>query len=541
MPQALAFPSPKKLIGINETLKKEINEKQSLADKFRILSDRNELILKSAGEGIYGLDINGNTTFANPAAEQMLGYKLSEMLNHTQHDLIHHTKKEGTPYDREDCKIYAALKDGVIHHVSDEVFWRKDGTSFSVEYFSTPQIKNGEIKGAVVTFQDITERKVSEEKLRLSEERFRTIFQEAPLGVALIDSITGHIYEVNNRFAEIEGRTREEMATIDWMSITHPDDVQEDLDNMADLNAGKISGFNMSKRYIKPEGSYVWINLTVAPIKIKDKGNPRHLAMIEDITDKVKTELELKKHKNHLEELVEERTKELKESQDKLHHSDKLASLGKLVGSVAHEFNNPLFGVTGIVDQLGGELSKEQREKLSSIGKKECWRMAGMIKNLQSFYKPSEGVESAIQMSKLVEDVLLIIGKDINRKGINILRNFSDDEVPIKAVEDQIKQVVINLLQNAADAISGPDGEIYLTLQPDSSNMTLKVQDNGEGIPEESIGKLFDPFFTTKGIKGTGLGLSVSYGIVKKHGGEISVESEPGKGSTFNLTLPAHN
>ena len=664
MPKALAFPSPEKVIAINDSLKNEIKEKQRIADEYKHLSTQNELILKSAGEGIYGVDLKGVTTFSNPAAEKMLGYTFEEMQNKIQHDLIHHSKPDGKPYPRNACKIYAALSDGESHHVNNEFFWRKGDTCFPVEYVSTPIKEDGKIKGAVVIFKDITERKLSEEKLRLSEERFRTIFEEAPLGVALIDSLTGDIYEVNSQFAKIAGRTKEEMATIDWMSITHPDDVQEDLDNMEALNTGRISGFNMNKRYIKPDGSYVWINMTNAPVTVEDKTKPLHLCMIEDITQRKEFENELEAYRKNLKKLVDTRTDELKESllrfksyfelpligvaitspqkgwievnqklceilgyskeelfnmtwvelthpddvasdvaqfdrvesgeiegysiskryirkdkvvvfvelsvrcvrksngdidyfvalindiserveaekrvketQAQLAHSDKLSSLGKLVGSVAHEFNNPLFGVTGIVDQLGDDLPVEDRKKLSSIGKKECWRMAGMIKNLQSFYKPSEGIETIIKMNNLVEDVLLVIGKDIKQKGIKLKRNFTD-EVTVKAVEDQIKQVVINLLQNAADSISGDDGEILLTLESDSSNMILKVQDNGEGIPEDGIKDLFEPFFTTKGVKGTGLGLSVSYGIVKKHAGNIEVKSVLGQGSTFTVILP---
>ncbi len=117
-----------------------------------------------------------------------------------------------------------------------------------------------------------------------SESRFRSMFEQAPLGVALIDSLTGQIHEVNLRFAEIAGRTREEMATIDWMSITHPDDVQAGVDNMARMNAGEIPGFQMNKRFIRPDGSLVWISMTIAPVNDRDVPNPRHLCMIEDIT-----------------------------------------------------------------------------------------------------------------------------------------------------------------------------------------------------------------------------------------------------------------
>ncbi|MBT6297343.1 MAG: PAS domain S-box protein, partial [Nitrospina sp.] len=140
---------------------------------------------------------------------------------------------------------------------------------------------------------DISQEKRFEQSLAVSEKQFATIFEESRLGVALIDSLTGHIYEVNRKFADIVGRSLDEMATIDWMSITHPDDIQEDLDNMAALNSGKINGFNMEKRYIKPDGSHVWINMTISPLKVEDKSSPRHLCMIEDINEKKRIEKDL--------------------------------------------------------------------------------------------------------------------------------------------------------------------------------------------------------------------------------------------------------
>lgn len=148
----------------------------------------------------------------------------------------------------------------------------------------------GQVIGVLGIFEDITERKLAEEALRVSEERFRTIFDQAPLGIALIDSLTGRIYAVNPRFAQIAGRSIEEMTRIDWMSITHPDDVQKDLDNMALLNTGKISGFQMEKRYLRPSGDAVWINMTIAPVTTADRTQRRHLCMIEDITERKQTE-----------------------------------------------------------------------------------------------------------------------------------------------------------------------------------------------------------------------------------------------------------
>jgi two-component system CheB/CheR fusion protein len=156
------------------------------------------------------------------------------------------------------------------------------------------------IEGAVMTFVEITEVVRTRKLLQESEERFKRLFVEAPLGIALIDSLTGRFHEANPMFAKIAGRTVAEMVQIDWMSITHPDDVQKNLDQMALLNAGTISGFQMEKRYLRPNGPAVWINMTIAPVMAEDKANPWHLCMIEDITVRKQAEEALKKANDQL-------------------------------------------------------------------------------------------------------------------------------------------------------------------------------------------------------------------------------------------------
>ncbi len=140
-------------------------ERNRAEDEIRQLNLHNELILNSAGEGVYGLDLEGRTTFINPAAAMMIGWEPDELIGQRQHDILHYTKPDGSPYPSEDCPIYAAFKDGKPHHVSNEVFWRKDGTCFPVEYTSTPIREDGELVGAVVVFHDITERKAMEAQL----------------------------------------------------------------------------------------------------------------------------------------------------------------------------------------------------------------------------------------------------------------------------------------------------------------------------------------------------------------------------------------
>ena len=138
---------------------RDISEREEKKAALEKLMNQNTLILNSAGEGIYGLDMEGNTSFINPAAAQMLGYSAEELIGKPQHTLIHHSRKDGTPYPREECHIYAAFKDGTVHRETNEVFWRKDGSSFSVEYVSMPIRENGKLVGAVVTFRDTTAEK----------------------------------------------------------------------------------------------------------------------------------------------------------------------------------------------------------------------------------------------------------------------------------------------------------------------------------------------------------------------------------------------
>ncbi len=128
--------------------------------------ERNRRILESAGEGIYGLDKEGRTTFINPAAAEMIGWNPEDLIGKPQHDIMHHTRADGSPYPRKECHIHAAFKDGRVHTITDEVFWRKDGTSFPVEYTSTPVLEGEKLAGAVVVFRDITERKLAEQEIR---------------------------------------------------------------------------------------------------------------------------------------------------------------------------------------------------------------------------------------------------------------------------------------------------------------------------------------------------------------------------------------
>ncbi len=174
----------------------DITESREAAREIERLNRQNRLILDSAGEGIYGLDTEGKTTFVNPAATAMTGFDPEDMIGKSQHEVVHHSRPDGTPYPEEECPIHAALRDGQVHHVDDEVFWRKDGTSFPVEYTSTPIREDGEVVGAVVTFTDVTERKALKE--RLEYQAFHDPLTDLPNRQLFVDRL-GHALRRTSR------------------------------------------------------------------------------------------------------------------------------------------------------------------------------------------------------------------------------------------------------------------------------------------------------------------------------------------------------
>lgn len=163
--EQLVLARTSELTKTNESLGKEVKARKNAESALRQLMRSHDLILESAGEGIFGLDLEGRHTFVNPAAAKMLGYEVHELIDQPSHRIWHHTHKNGMPYPEEECPIYMAYKDGVIHRGSDEIFWRKDGTSFAVEYISRPIYYEEKVIGAVVSFIDIAERKRFEEEL----------------------------------------------------------------------------------------------------------------------------------------------------------------------------------------------------------------------------------------------------------------------------------------------------------------------------------------------------------------------------------------
>jgi len=244
------------------------------------LGRRNELILEAAGEGIYGLDAEGKTTFVNPAAARMLGYRPEDLIGQLHHELVHHSKPDGRVYPQSQCPIYAAFKDGTLHtSVDNEVFWRKDGTSFPVEYTSTPVVDKGNIVGAVVTFRDITERRRMEGLLRKSEERYRSVFESAANLIVSIGS-DGIIVDSNSRSRDILGYAPKEIIGKAFIDLIHPDDREK---AQVSLNEVMSKGFDYHKRYrmLRKDGVPIDIQMNAAVAKDSSGKYIRTICMID--------------------------------------------------------------------------------------------------------------------------------------------------------------------------------------------------------------------------------------------------------------------
>ena len=272
------------------------------------LSDSDELvrlILDSAAEAIFGCDSEGTCLFSNRAAARLLGYDdPGELLGKNMHALEHHTRADGTPYPLEECPIYIGFQKGRGVHRDDEVYWRKDGTSFPVEFWSHPMVRDGRTLGAVITFIDITERKQAEEALRKSEERWRSVFENSAIGVALTD-LNGRFLATNSAYQKMLGYTEEEFRKLTFLDITHEDHREYNWDLVNELFEGKRKQFQIEKQYRRKDGSLIWVRNNVSLVPGTESMPRFIMALSEDITERKRAEEALRKSEERWRTLLE--------------------------------------------------------------------------------------------------------------------------------------------------------------------------------------------------------------------------------------------
>jgi two-component system NtrC family sensor kinase len=276
----------------------------------------------------------------------------------------------------------------------------------------------------------------------------------------------------------------------------------------------------------------------------KDHFHQRHLFLILAIAHQAALAIEkarLHKEVSHMAEVlaqrVEERTRELRETQVQLIQAEKLAALGRMAASIAHEVNNPLQAIQNCLHLvINRPLTEDKQAYYLQMAQEEVQRLITIVTRTLDFYRPSKGRVAPIQVNRIVESVLALAGKRLEQGKVRVSRHLAElPEIP--AVPDQVTQVFLNLVINAVEAMPGGGTLRIGTALDREGYVRVSFTDSGEGLKQEDVDKLFEPFFTTK-ASGTGLGLAVSHNIVERHGGHILVDSAPGQGATFTVVLP---
>ncbi len=358
------------------------------------------------------------------------------------------------------------------------------------------------------------------------------------------------IIEVNDSFLREMGYTKEEIVGKRCHEVFQKADKRCRGDNHFCPLTEVITNRECTRKVIKRKdkhGDPHFVEVSIFPIWDEGGDIVKFIEVSRDITARKREE---EAAKQRLEEMVAERTKKLEETHKMLLHKDKMASLGQLAASVVHEINNPIAGVlnlTMLIKRILGEETPGEKE-LAQFGgyvelmESEVRRISRIVSDLHAFARPTKGEPVPLDLAALMEKTFFLSANLLKINGVKVAMEM-DSELPhIIGSEDQLQQVFMTLMTNAAEAVSEKGGgelSIGGTTLPEGDAVRITFTDDGVGIPEEHMDRLFEPFFTTKKEgKGMGLGLSVAYGIIKEYGGEIQVASKVGTGTTFRIDLP---
>ncbi|BBO71526.1 hypothetical protein DSCA_54560 [Desulfosarcina alkanivorans] len=297
-----------------------------------------------------------------------------------------------------------------------------------------------------------------------------------------------------------------------------------------------------------PFGKTHYIEVTIHPLWEKDGKISRFLEISHDITERKHQEEESRRR---LEQMVDERTRQLQETHDKLLHQDKMASLGKLSASVVHEINNPIAGILNLIllmkrimkEDSGDARGQDSFDRYLTLMESETRRISRIVSNLLTFSRQSKMEMGEQDVNRLIEKTLVINDNLLKIHNVKVRKELDSELPPVVGSADQLQQVFMNMVSNAVEALEGRGGGVLSVRTwcgKSADVINISFADNGIGISSGHLNKLFEPFYTTKKKgKGVGLGLSVAYGIIKAHNGSITVDTLPGKGATFTIQLPS--
>jgi PAS domain S-box-containing protein len=480
---------------------KDITDRQEAERRYRELFDNIQ-------EGLFFATPNGQFLDVNDAMVRMLGYDSREEL--LRADVSPHLYPTLAAKDR---FLHAIAERGVLRNY-EETLRRKDGsllhTLQNISAVRDPQGRVIQIRGLML---DVTDQKMFQSQLQRERDFNQKILNTTQSMILVLDTV-GLISYANRRCYEAGYKEGELIGhrLVDWVEVTHRDEFEGALQTTA--NGQQVE--NLELRVRRGDASMGHFSISLSPMRDELNQVNSVVVVMTDITDAALL-------------------------QAKLSHSEKMATIGRLVSGVAHEVNNPLAAILGFTDLLleNPDVPASAREDLQII-LRETQRTKEIVQDLLSFARQKPAQRVLVHVNTVLRQTIKLRSYDFTSHGVEVLEEFDEGLAPALGDAQQLQQVFLNILNNAYDAIQdgGNHGKLRIRTRRLQDAIEVAFIDNGTGVSEPE--RIFDPFFTTKQVgKGTGLGLSICYGIVRAHGGEIFCwNNSDAPGSTFVVRLP---
>ncbi len=508
---------PKGITGVSW----DITERRLAEDSIRYQLQLTQAITTHAAESLFLTDGQGRVTFLNPAAERTFGWREEELLGHVLHDAVHHRTPDGKIYQLADCPLASVCNTGQTIRNHEDVFFHKNGAPVDVICSNTPIMRGSRITGAVMVVHDITASKLAARDLHRQEEQFRRLFEESPVGMALLGPDQRFLM-VNSALAQMLGYDQSELLTCTFEALTHPDDRgigQAESDQVA---SGERVRSQVEKRYLNKQGETIWANLNVSSLREAYGHAVSSLAIVENITERKLTEQELARQAHEL----------------ALSNAD----LQQFAYVTSHDLQEPLRSIASFSQMLSrryyGRLDPDADEFIGYIVT-GVERMRALIQDLLGYSRVVNSERppfGPVDMGQAVEWAVNNLRRTVEASGTII----HTGELPV-LTGDRILliQLFQNLIGNAIKYCRAEPPDIWISAARIGPEWVISVRDNGIGIKSNYHERIFGVFKRLHGqeFPGTGIGLAICRKIAEKHGGRIWVESEFGAGSTFHFTV----
>jgi PAS domain S-box-containing protein len=504
---------------------------------------RYEAILASTLDPVITIDANGIIHAASDSVERVFGWTPRELVGRDIAVLM------GEPHRSGHARYMAAyLRTGssaILGRTREFEAVHRDGTKLHIE-LSVSRVDLPDEEAPLFTgiIRDVTERKRVERALQESERRFREFMERVEMAAVMLDA-EGAVTFVNDYLLRLTGWKRREVLGRNWFKmILPPAEGQRELEEYkAGLRAGMIRAHHENEIMTR-HGELRIISWSNTVLRDLSGTIVAATGLGTDITEQRRGEAELRKHREHLEELVAERTGELEASHEQLRLADRLASIGTLAAGLGHDMNNVLLPIRFRLDALDAKnLPEEARTHFAEVRKSVEYlqQLADGLHLLSLDPEDAEASAEGTDLGAWWEQVGTLLARGLP-KHVRLATSWPSNLPPLAVAPHRLTQAVLNLVVNAGEAV-GADGKVRVWAEPfeDRRFVRLGVTDNGHGMTPQVKRRALDPFFTTKtrGL-GTGLGLSLVQGVARSAGGTVRIDSAPGQGTTIVLTLPAH-